>query len=193
MADSDSAATTSSTTTGSTTTSSTSIGTTTGGAREQRFWINTVSLEHVQLGVAGGFVQADHGKTTRLRWLRTRDWIAMYSPRTGMRAGAPVQAFTALGRVVDAAPFQVRLSADVEPWRRAVDWQPCLPADVHPLLPDLTFVVDKIQWGFPFRRGLFRVDADDFARIARAMNGDWTAGLDPGGPDPARRDVVVPT
>ncbi len=175
-------------TTTSTTTSTTKPRTATDDAGEQRFWVNTVSLEHVQLGVAGGFVQADHGKTTRLRWLRTGDWIAMYSPRTGMRAGSPVQAFTALGRIVDAEPFQVHLSSDLDPWRRAVDWQPCLPADVHPLLPDLTFVLDKVQWGFPFRRGLFRIDADDFTRIARAMNSDWTAGL-----DPARRDLGVPT
>jgi hypothetical protein len=31
-----------------------------------RYWINTVSLEHVERGVEGGFTQADHGKNTRL-------------------------------------------------------------------------------------------------------------------------------
>lgn len=87
---------------------------------EQRFWINTVSLEHVALGVAGGFVQADHGKSTRLRWLRRRDWLVMYSPREGMRAGAPVQTFTALGVITDDEPYQVRLGPDFEPWRRRV-------------------------------------------------------------------------
>lgn len=136
---------------------------------EQRFWINTVSLEHVALGVAGGFVQADHGKSTRLRWLRRRDWLVMYSPREGMRAGAPVQTFTALGVITDDEPYQVRLGPDFEPWRRRVHWQPCAAADVRPLLAHLTFVIDKVQWGYPFRRGLFRIDDADFARIASAM------------------------
>lgn len=30
-------------------------------------------------------------------------------------------------------------------------------------------MVDKQQWGFPFRRGLFEVTAFDFAQIVRAM------------------------
>lgn len=146
---------------------------------EQRFWINTISLEHVRVGVAGGFVQADHGKPTRLRWLHRGDCIVMYSPREGIRTGAAVQAFTALGVVADDETYQVRLGPDVEPWRRRVQWQPCAPADVRPLLPELTFVIDKVQWGFPFRRGLFRIDGDDFARIASTMAPGWTPGARP--------------
>jgi len=145
------------------------------GAVEQRFWINTISLEHVSSGVAGGFVQADHGKQTRLRWLHRGDWIVMYSPREGMRAGAAVQAFTALGAVTDDEPYQVRLGPNVEPWRRRVHWLPCAAADVRPLLVDLTFVIDKVQWGYPFRRGLFRIDGEDFARIASTMAPGWSA------------------
>lgn len=68
------------------------------------------------------------------------------------------------------------MGPDVEPWRRRVHWQPCAAADVRPLLVDLTFVIDKVQWGFPFRRGLFRVDGADFARIASTMAPDWCAG-----------------
>jgi hypothetical protein len=136
---------------------------------EARCWVNTVSLDHVHVGVAGGFVQADHGAPTRLRWLQRGDSIVMYSPRVGMRAGAAVQAFTAIGTILDDEPYQVRLGPDVEPWRRRVSWQPCAAADVRSLLDDLTFVIDKVQWGFPFRRGLFRIDAADFGRIAAAM------------------------
>jgi len=144
-------------------------------AVEQRFWINTVSLEHVGIGVTGGFVQADHGSPTRLRWLGRGDWIVMHSPRVGMRAGPAVQAFTALGFIADDEPFQVRLGPDVEPWRRRVQWQPCIPAEVRPLLDDLTFVIDKKQWGYPFRRGLFRIGAADFTLIASTMATDWSA------------------
>jgi hypothetical protein len=36
-------------------------------------------------------------------------------------------------------------------------------------------VIDKKQWGYPFRRGLFRIDATDFARIALTMAQQWRA------------------
>jgi hypothetical protein len=42
-------------------------------------------------------------------------------------------------------------------------------APIHPLLSDLAFIEDKRRWGFPFRRGLFRVERSDFALIAAAM------------------------
>ena len=40
-----------------------------------RYWINTISLDHVELGVIGGFTQADHGRNTRLRRLERADWL----------------------------------------------------------------------------------------------------------------------
>lgn len=67
-----------------------------------------------------------------------------------------------------------------------MQWHPCAAADVRPLLVDLTFVIDKVQWGYPFRRGLFRIDGDDFDRIASAMAPDWRAAgeqVDDGRPD----------
>ena len=56
---------------------------------ERACWINTVSLDHVEGGVAGGFTQADHGKPDRLRRLSRGDRIAFYSPWTKMRSGSP--------------------------------------------------------------------------------------------------------
>ena len=52
-----------------------------------RFWINTVSRTHVQVGVAGGFTQADHGRQARLRRLQRNDWLVFYSPRTELQGG----------------------------------------------------------------------------------------------------------
>jgi hypothetical protein len=133
-------------------------------------WINTVSLEHVRLGVEDGFTQADHGRDTRLRRLQPGDRIAFYSPRTAMRAGSPVQAFTALGWVAhDAAPYQVQVSADFRPRRLAVDFEPCRHAPARPLVERLSFVRDPARWGLPFRRGLFAVQQADFEIIAAAM------------------------
>lgn len=47
-----------------------------------KFWINTISKNHVLKGVEGGFTQADHGKNTRLKALAKGDYIIFYSPKT---------------------------------------------------------------------------------------------------------------
>lgn len=133
------------------------------------FWVNTVSLEHVLLGVEGGFTQADHGRSTRLARLRRGDGLVFYSPRTAMRGGEPLQEFTALGRVTDADPYQVEISPDFRPWRRNVDFVGVTPTPARPLVSDLDFIVDPKRWGYPFRRGLFEIGRSDFLRIAHAM------------------------
>ncbi len=134
-----------------------------------RYWINTVSLDHVLLGVEGGFTQADHGRDTRLRRLSRGDGLAFYSPRTAIRTGRPLQQFTALGVVADDEPYRVELRDDLRPWRRRVDFEHVAPVPVRPLLPVLGFVDDEEHWGLPFRRGLFEVPAGDFAAVAGAM------------------------
>ena len=134
-----------------------------------RYWINTVSREHVLRGVAGGFTQADHGKDTRLRRLRPGDRVACYSPRTAMRSGEPLQEFTALGTVTGEAPYQVEVAPDFHPWRLEVAFEEVTPAPIRPLLGDLSFIADKSRWGFPFRRGLFEVEEPDMDVIQRAL------------------------
>jgi hypothetical protein len=145
-----------------------------------RYWISTVSLDHVLGAVAGGFTQADHGKDTRLRRLARGDGIAFYSPRTALRTGRPLQQFTALGVVADDEPYRAGPHGH---WRRRVDFESgdrAAAVPVRPLLPVLGFVDDEERWGLPFRRGLFEVQAGDFAAIAGAMH-DRAAGLGPGG------------
>lgn len=135
------------------------------------YWINTVSLEHVQVGVEGGFTQADHGKPTRLRRLRRGDGLVFYSPRTAMRSGRPLRQFTAVGTIAGDEPVQVELRPDFRPWRLAVEFEESHPADAGPLLDQLSFITDVKNWGLPFRQGLFEVTADDFAVIRAAMTG----------------------
>ncbi len=150
---------------------------------EPAFWISTVSLDDVEHDIAGGFVQDERPGDTRLRWLRRGDWIAMYSPRTTMRTGGAVQAFTAAGVVLDDEPVQVVVDDDHLPWRRQVEWRSTVAAAVRPLLPELRFVPDKQQWGYPFRRGLFRVAGDDFAVITTAMGLSRAPGRPAPSPD----------
>ena len=137
-----------------------------------RYWINTISREHVQRGVSGGFTRADHGKSTRLKRLSKGDRIVFYSPREALRAGDSVQQFTAIGEIADDAPYQVEVSPEFQPWRRSVRFFACESAPIKPLIERLSFIPNKAQWGFPFRRGLFEIGEADFALIARAMSAD---------------------
>jgi hypothetical protein len=137
-----------------------------------RYWINTVSYNHVKVGMEGGFTQANHGRATNLQRLSKGDLIAFYSPRTRFEDGEPLQHFTAVARVLDERPYQAEMTPTFHPWRRQVVFLPCEQASIKPLIEDLTFIEDKRQWGFPFRRGLFEIPNEDFHRIALAMKAE---------------------
>lgn len=134
-----------------------------------RHWINTVSLEHVELARVGGFTQADHGRPTRLAQLQRGDRLVFYSPRTAMRSGTPLQQFTAVGEITDDDPYQVEITADFAPWRRRMRFFPAHPAPIRPLLDELSLTRDRPHWGIVFRRGLFQAPEADFEMIAAAM------------------------
>ena len=141
------------------------------------YWINTVSRDHVQRGVAGGFTQANHGKPTMLRRMARGDWIVFYSPKTHFPSGGPLQAFTAIGQVTDDEAYQAEMAPDFHPWRRRVDFLSCTETPIGPLLDELDFVEDKKRWGYKFRFGVFKIDEQDFDVIRSAMTG---AGATPG-------------
>ncbi len=152
---------------------------------ERRYWVNTVSLDHVQNGIDGGFTQADHGAATRLRRLGGGDEIVFYSPRTRFRGGRPLQSFTAIGSIGAGAPYQVSMTDDFHPWRRPVRFLACRPDDIRPLIPQLSFIADPLRWGMAFRRGLFPIPEADFAAIATAMSALRPSS--PGAADPLAR------
>lgn len=147
------------------------------GGNGVSYWVNTVSLEHVQLGVQGGFTQADHGRATRLKRLQPGDGLVFYSPRTQLRNGQPLQEFTALGRVTGSEPYQVEMSPEFHPWRLRIDFLEVTPAPARPLVGELDFIADPKRWGYPFRRGLFEIGRADFLRIAKALGIDWKPGI----------------
>jgi hypothetical protein len=134
-----------------------------------RYWINTVSRDHVQAGIEGGFTQANHGRPSGLRRLRPGDLIAFYSPRLSYPDGASLQQFTAIGQVVDDEPYQVEMTPTFHPWRRRLRFLQAEETAIEPLLDTLAFITDRRRWGFVFRRGLFEIGAEDFRRIAAAM------------------------
>jgi hypothetical protein len=132
-------------------------------------WISTLSREHVLRAVAAGHIEADLDKPHPLRRLHRDDRIAFYSPKTDHPDGAPLQSFTALGRVLDDEPVLVEAGPDVRVWRRGIAFLDGAETPIRPLLDHLGFIVDKKRWGFRFRFGLFRIPDEDFAVIRQAM------------------------
>lgn len=141
-------------------------------------WVGVVSRSHVQRGVAGSFIQLNHGKKAPVSRLKAGDLLAMYSPRTAYPDGEPLQAFTALGVVRTGDVYQVEMAPDFKPCRVDVDFVPVQEASIRPLIDDLSFIRDKQHWGAAFRFGQIKVPAEDFALIADAMCVDLTAYIE---------------
>ena len=148
---------------------------------ERNYWVGVVSKDHVALGVTGGFTQLNHGKAGPLERMRAGDGFAFYSPRTAYPDGAPLQAFTAIGRIRDGNVYQVTLASrhiemgtdDFKPFRLAVDYLSAHDVPIKPLIEDLSFIRSKAHWGAAFRFGYLRVPEADFAKIAAAMGRDF--------------------
>ncbi|REJ21249.1 MAG: EVE domain-containing protein [Paenibacillaceae bacterium] len=134
------------------------------------YWVGVASASHVRRGVSGGFAQLCHGKSEPLRRMRQGDWLVYYSPRTEMRSGEPLQAFTAIGRVVDDHVYECAMSETFVPSRRNIEFVRCREAKIAGLLDRLSFTRGKRNWGCLFRTGHFKISREDFMIIAEAMN-----------------------
>ena len=150
------------------------------GVRARQYWIVVVARDAAVAGAAEGYLQLGSGKAGPLERMHGGDGFVLYSPRTSA-AGEVLQAFTAIGRVRDT-PIEIGGSGPGGPFRRAAEFMPAGTAPIRPLLPALSFIRNKVQWGAAFRFGAVRVPEDDFARIAQAMGRvaevDFPAGVE---------------
>jgi hypothetical protein len=136
---------------------------------KQRYWLGVVSRAHVERGVAGGFAQLCHGRAAPLARMRAGDWLVYYSPKTEMRPDAPrLQAFTALGRLVDDRVYEFDMGDGRVPHRRDVQYEAVRPVPLDLVKPEL-HLVSKPDWTLQLRRGHVELDAHDFTLIATAM------------------------
>lgn len=138
----------------------------------RRYWVGVASRDHVQVAVNGGFAQLNHGKEAPLRRLQPGDALLYYSPREQISGGVPLQAFTALGKVLEGEPYQVRQSDRFSPFRRAVLYRHARDAPIRPLLQELDFSRGDANWGRVLRRGTFLITESDYRTIAAAMGVD---------------------
>ncbi|WP_127549913.1 EVE domain-containing protein [Paenibacillus amylolyticus] len=145
--------------------------------QDSRYWIGVVSASHVNVAVEGGFAQLCHGKSALLRQMSAGDWLIYYSPRTDKSTGKPLQAFTAIGHIIDDRIYQYQMSESFVPFRRDLRYLPCRDVKIATLLDQLSFTRENRNWGFPFRKGHFEIGAEDFMMIASSMLEDETQSL----------------
>ena len=134
-----------------------------------RNWICVASAEHVRRGVAGGFMQVNHGKAAPLKRIRPGDRVIYYSPSEVMRVADGLQSFTAIGTVKEGEPYQGEMGGGFTPFRRDVAWRQARETPIRPLLDRLEFTAGKPNWGAPFRYGLVEIGEADFRLIDQAM------------------------
>jgi|SRR5450631_740022 len=129
--------------------------------------LGVVSRAHVQRGVAGGFAQLCHGNAQPLRRMRSGDWLVYYSPTTEM-GGAPLRAFTDIGRVEGDDIYPHDMGGGFVPYRRNVRYADAEDVVLDVVKPKLELCAGP-NWGMALRRGHLPLEASDFATIAAAM------------------------
>ncbi len=137
--------------------------------RETKYWMAVASKDHVMAGVAGGFMQANHGKSSPLRRVAPGDWVIYYSSKVHYKEKEPCQAFTAVGQIKEGEVYTAVMAPDFEPARRDVDFKECEEVAIRPLIDRLSFVEDKQRWGYKFRFGFFEINQADFKLISGEM------------------------
>lgn len=132
-------------------------------------WIAVASAEHARRGRAEGFMQVCHGKAAPLKRIGSGDRVVYYSPTVTFRGKDRLQAFTAIGVVVDDDPHCIDMGNGFCPYRRNVAWADAEEAPIQPLLETLQFTAGKSNWGYQFRFGLFAIGPEDWHGIETAM------------------------
>ena len=136
---------------------------------EPRCWVIVVSKNHIQRGIEGGFVQANHGKAAPLKRMKVGDWVLIYSPKVAYEGTEKLQAFTAIGRVTGEAVYPFDMGDGFVPFRRDVTFLDSAETPIVSLVSDLTFIRNKQQWGYLFRFGFFEIPMADLRTIAGRM------------------------
>lgn len=63
------------------------------------------------------------------------------------------------------------MGSDFKPYRRNIKYLNACHVDIKPLIPILSFIKNKISWGYVFRYGFLEIDQESFEIIATLMVG----------------------
>lgn len=134
-----------------------------------KYWVIVASRDHVFIGVKAGFTQACHGKSSPLKRMRVGDWVLYYSPQLEFGCNKKYQAFTAIGKVTGDTIYPFDMGNGFIPFRRDVEFLNCTEVSILALIPKLTFIQSKKNWGYVFRFGFLELQKDDFDLISSQM------------------------
>lgn len=134
-----------------------------------KFWIGIACKEHVANGVKLGICQFCHGRSAPAKRLSCGDFVIYYSSKVTREGSELYQKFTAIGEVIDDAPYQVDMGDGFKPFRRNISYFDAKHIDIRPLVPSLPFIKNKNSWGYVFRYGFLEIDQESFEIIASGM------------------------
>lgn len=137
--------------------------------RTKKYWVVTISKEHAQRAINGGFIQVCHGKEGPLKRMQKEDYILIYSSKTTMEGNEKCQCFTALGKVVGDEVYSFQMTENFVPFRRNIQFMKANEVSILPLIENLEFIPNKKSWGYPFRYGFFEINENDFNFITSKM------------------------
>lgn len=137
---------------------------------EPYYYIVVASHDHVRSAIAGGFIQANHGKQSAMNRLQAGDWIICYSGKETYGEETACQQFTAIGEVLPGAIHagDMHIRGEVA-YRRDVNYHKHTNVSIRPLLDRLAFIPNPKHWGFPFRRGFFKIGVDDYTLLRHQL------------------------
>ena len=135
-----------------------------------KYWITVATLEHVNRGKGNGYLQIGHGKRVPLARMHQDDWVIFYSPKNSLSDKTPIEAFTAIGQVVDEEISKVKVTPEFEPYRRKFKYLPFEHTPIKPLVEHLKFLPDKKNWQYTLRHGLIGISKADFILIQDEIN-----------------------
>ena len=131
-----------------------------------RFWVGVVSKEHVLRGIEGGFCQVCHGKKAPLNRMKKGDYLLYYSSKYQLNGQEKLQAFTAVGKILDDTAYQVEMFEDFFPFRRDVSYyQPV--KDCH--IEQVRTHPEWRQYASQIRYGHFEVSKEFFLYVFEQM------------------------
>jgi hypothetical protein len=134
-----------------------------------KFWIGVACKEHVENGVKLGICQFCHGKSAPAKRLSSGDFVIYYSSKITMEESNLYQKFTAIGEVIDDAPYQVDMGDGFKPFKRNINYFEAKHIDIKPLVQSLPFIKNKNSWGYVFRYGFLEIDQESFEIITDGM------------------------
>ena len=131
-----------------------------------RFWVGVVSKEHVLRGVDLGGRRIIKKKKAPLNRMKKGDYLLYYSPKYQLNGQEKLQAFTAVGKILDDTAYQVEMFEGFVPFRRNVSYyQPVKDCPIEKVRPH----PEWRQYASQLRYGHFEVSKEFFLYVFEQM------------------------